>query len=628
MVSYSMVAGVVTLGLLWSFNLGVVYFRENREIRIRGPWETVEVAFFVAGLASFGMLNTIDEPFIPCFGYMLWGLVPMVFVWPAFYLYIIRYARLYHLNRMRSKSSNSSSKSDGVVTVEGEIYFPKTTCWSRCCDGAVSFSARITEKKNINLLVRLWLACFFILASCLLAVYSTHMNDRVVPASWEDCREHYPMWYVCFSVMLLEGGFFLFLLFGTIIDIGREASKRGDSLGIRTMLRRMGLDAFLSMICFLVLVLLHFLDHIEGRWIFISFVPFIITFYIDLTFIPTMRALVNMRRANRIARQNGILDQDHLSQVLKISECKTPAELARVQNLIRLQAFLMTKDGYRSMHEHLAMEFGLESLLFVTEAVKYAADFSHFDEDDDISEAASEDERSLLTKQASKTSRGVPPSDIDEDEQSYGPASSVLESEDDDETQTTVSTNEGNTPVVKIPKRKRNKKVALSSAMVPKSSVTGHTLQKKLRNQFRGKRRENAKKYTYEDMASRCIKIYTKFVHNNAPYQINIPASMLSRFRGIGFVTRNLKAERASLADIETGSTTSSQVVEFEATPTIFNDLVMEVLAMVYRDSFQRYLVRKHNRELWEKFDATSTQMDMLTENSSQYTSQASSGTD
>ncbi|CAK9018897.1 Uncharacterized protein SCF082_LOCUS14283, partial [Durusdinium trenchii] len=556
--------GSVTLISVMLCMIGVfVLLRKNREIRVRGVKETAEVGFFVTGLASFGVLGLADDPFMSCNAYVAWGLIPIIFVWVAFALYILRYWRLYRINSLPSRASVGSSAS-AASAAEAELQI-------KCCGGLIErakrFSISICDRPGITAKLRLWNLVFVVLAVVFFALY---VNDNslgaALPISFSDCASASHWFYAAFSIMMLAGGFYLMVLFGVILDVAEHASRRGDALGIRPMLYRMGLDAFLSMVAFVICISLWLGGLIEVRWIFGCFLPFIMSFLVDLVIIPIFRSVREKRKQKELIRQNGLVGE-HLSRVFVGLEVSA-GEAASLKSLLALQSFLLTENGYHTFRLHLANEFGLESLLFLIEALAFANEFSALaDADAERAQAASELSRANGKPRTSET-------------------------------------------VAKL--YRKQKQLISQNGLRSMASLPGGSVST-----------TGAEAVTVDRMNQRCREIFDKYICKNAEFQVNLPANVLGKFRGIHRATPRPAEQQAvsggihSLRHHETHSTSeSTSKAVFEATPTVFNIAVLEVLNLLFNDSFQRYLANPSNAKLWSSFQSREAALEALDEDS------------
>jgi len=545
----SFIAGTATILVMWGL-LGCLWaFRKHRDVRIRGLRETLEVGGTVAGLASFGVVNVVDQPFCSCTIYALWGIVPIIFVWPAFFLYIARFSRLYALHALRERSSSKGGSCTDVKCVDLEKGA------SRMKRPIVEWSLAITARQDIRTLVRIWNTAFMLLGAVFFVLFVLHSNfQSTIPDKWEACAEGNMFYFMLFSVMLVEGIFYLALLFGTILDVAEQASRHGDSLGIKRMLVRMALDAALSMTVFMVMIAFLITGNLSPNQVFFCFVPFIASFYVDLVIIPVGRATVAIREQKVLLKKNGVsIDGENLSKIFSI-QSDAPAEYAKRSQLFRLQAFLLTEDGYQSFHSHLAAEFGLESLLFIVEACTYATRFQHLIldiasaefEEQSVSPEAVQDGRDLISDRRIEMTKGL------------------------------------------------------------------QDLMQHLRTQ---NSQELRLKRDRIEMVTQCLQIFEKFVAPGAPYEINLPSDITTRFKGVDKFARFLKSGQEIFSQDDNQSMTSSQATVFDPSPTIFDDLIIEVLNLMYLDSFQRWLSKEENARMYKTFVSSSQERMLLADN-------------
>jgi len=584
----SLIAGVATLVLLF-LPIGIfVYLRRKRQIRIRGVRQTVQLSIYISLACSFAMMSIFDEPFTVCAGYFAWALLPMVFTIPTFFLFVIRFSRLYHRNILVA---------NGTATLKDETQNVKSTVASEMREKLRAFSVKVLTIPKIRTLV--WSIAFFLffIEICLFMAYVTIIpgSRDEIPNSWSECSEDHVEWMLAFiSILALETAFFGILLVGVVIDLRIQASQRGDSLGIKLMLIRMAYIALFTVILFTSLVFLTATGVIRFVSVVFGVVPLAMLLYIELLVVPIVRTLRAFHKHRAMMKKNGLLSEEELSRVYRNTQTKdaTAAEAARKRTLFRLQAFALTADGYRTLRDHLAGEFGLETLHFVVEASSFANDFGHLAERPQATQRAQrgrkpEKKKSTLTQEERKS------------------------------------------------RRKTASPATILALIRQQTSRGGGGDLISLPNP------EEMKKNTAEEMAISCVEIYRKFVSPGAPYQINVSSELLERFQGIESLAeslnirdfneerttvlsaqaslprKNRRSNRGTLASlIPKRGTKHAQgaLVHFEPQPRIFNDLIREVLSMVYSDAFQRYLQNPANAQLWSKFISSQLEAEELSD--------------
>jgi hypothetical protein len=586
-------ASVLAVSLVLSFNLG--RYRKSRAVRALGLQSTTLLAVVLSLLGGFVLASLLGG--LPCDALAWWGCASVALLARSALGFVRRLQRLYRRQSQAGLSKPTpSAAAAAAVPVAGAA-------------GAAGAGAAAPAPAR---LARLWLRVdaswwggalqALLPLGALASMACAQRGLFVVPVAGlggatQECGDNLAVVAVVTLALVL---LYAPLVAGAAQDLSASFTS-DDALGLRRALSRLAATLALGALALCAALACALAGQLSLAQGWAVALPFVAGAQVQLVVAPWLRAAADEARTQKLLSETGV-NPAMLGTGGSAAQAKLLVK-AKSQEIRHLQAFIMTPEGFEAVSAHLKAELGLETLLFLIQATSYATEFQAFQFGSMLYEEGAGGSAGSL-KRPPGAPRAQPPSpagaagvspDVERGEGSRGEGSPG------------GGGGVGGGGALKVQRLRPALATAADSAGADRAKVVSR------------KDREQA----YQRMLVRCREIHAQFISARAEMQVNLPSRMTARFAGIA---AGLQDERAggrrgsSATTTKSGRLTaigvasarrSSQVApvvgnavqDFIATPDIFDDCILEVLSMLFYDSFSlRFLKKEENRRLWSLF--------------------------
>jgi hypothetical protein len=506
---------VLAVSLLLSLNL--CRYRNSRTVRALGLQPTALLAVVLSLLGGFVLACLLGG--LPCDALAWWGCVCVTLLGRSLLGFVGRLQRLYRrqshagLSKLTPSAAAAAAATAAAAAAAGEASAGAST-------GAGAGAA------PSGLLARLWLrvdsswwgsALQAVLPlGALATMVCAQQGLLVVPVASPGgaAQECGGSLGVVSAVSLALLVLYAPLVAGAAQDLSASFTS-DDALGLRRALSRLAATQALGALALGVALACALAGQLSLAQGWAVALPFVVGAQVQLVVAPWLRAAADEARTNKLLINSGI-NPALLATGGSTAQTKL-LEKAKSQEIKHLQAFILTPEGFEAVSAHLKAELGLETLLFLIQAVSFATEFQAFQFGSMLYEDNAGGSAGSLKAAGRQGAAGpgAPPSGGERSPAGVSGASPDVER------------GEGSPgDSLKVQRLRPALATAAESAGADRAKVATR------------KDREQA----YQRMLVRCRAIHAQFISARAEMQINLPSRMTARFAGIGASSQEERA--------------------------------------------------------------------------------------